>query len=221
MTTPATNVSLGERLVAANRATWTAMAAHPLVTGLADATIPEPALQAWVRQDRLFVLAERRVVAAMRAHGLPSTLDALLAGLDDSLVAEAEMFAAFADLRGWSAEAEPWPACLGYTSFLLATARDGLLDGLVALYGAERAYLDTWTAVAASSPPGSPFADWIANWSGPGFRDFVTALGAELDALAGTPGPALEARLGAVFTNAARFELAFWEMCWRAEGWPS
>jgi thiaminase len=220
MTTSATNVSLAERLVAANRATWTAMTAHPLVTGLAGATLPEPALQAWVRQDRLFVLAERRVVAAMRAHGLPASLDGLLAGLDGSLVAEAEMFEHFAAGRGWSAGAEPWPACLGYTSFLLATARDGLLDGLVALYGAERAYLDTWTSVAGSSLPGSPFADWIANWSGPGFRDFVTTLGAELDALAGTPGPALEARLGTVFTSAARFELAFWDMCWHGQDWP-
>jgi thiaminase len=48
----------------------------------------------------------------------------------------------------------------------------------------------------------------------------VTALGAELDALAGTPGPALEERLGRVLTDAARFELAFWEMCWSGQDWP-
>ena len=27
-------------------------------------------------------------------------------------------------------------------------------------------------------------------------------------------------RLGVVFTDAARFELAFWEMCWSGQAWP-
>jgi thiaminase len=211
---------LSQRLVDLNRRIWWALPRHPLVTGLADGSIRDDALRAWVQQDRLFVLAERRVVAAMRAHGLTPELDRLLAGLDDSLVAEARMFATFAIDRGWPVETDPWPVCLGYTSFLLSAARDGLLDGLVALYGAERAYLDTWTAVAALSPPDSPYRDWIENWSGQGFREFVVALGAELDALAGDPPPALIGRLLRVFTDAARFELAFWDMCWRGQGWP-
>ena len=37
----------------------------PLVLGLADlGTSPDGALQAWVQQDRIFVVEERRVVAA-------------------------------------------------------------------------------------------------------------------------------------------------------------
>jgi thiaminase len=32
--------------------------------------------------------------------------------------------------------------------------------------------------------------------------------------------PALTERLGVVFTGAARFELAFWEMCWSGQAWP-
>src|SRR6266540_1120073 len=127
-------------MVEANRAVWAAMAAHPFVLGLADGSLPEPALEAWVQQDRVFVLQERRVLAALRAHGLPAGLDRLLAGLHDGLVAEA--------------------------------------DG------------------------------------------FVAGLGEELDELAGTPAPAMAERLAAVFARAARFELAFWEMCWSGQGWP-
>src|SRR6266508_508793 len=161
-------------MVEANRAVWAAMAAHPFVLGLADGSLPEPALEAWVQQDRVFVLQERRVLAALRAHGLPAGLDRLLAGLHDGLVAEADGFAATAAAHGFLLEVEPWPVCLGYTSYLLSCAHDGALAGL----------------------------------------------GEELDELAGTPAPAMAERLAAVFARAARFELAFWEMCWSGQGWP-
>jgi thiaminase len=210
-----------EHLVESNRDLWMAMAGHPFVLGLADGTLPGSALQAWVQQDRIFVVEERRVVAALRAHGLPSRLDALLADLDRGLVLEAEAFAGTAAEHGFALEVEPWPVCLGYTSYLLCAAYDGTLEGLTALYAAERAYLDTWTAVAKLSPADSAYHAWIQNWSGQAFRAFVSTLGRGLDELTGTPSPALTGRLGVVFTGAARFELAFWEMCWSGQAWPA
>ena len=209
-----------DHLVEANRDVWAAMADHPLVLGLADGTLPDGALQAWVQQDRVFVVEERRVVAALRAHGLRSHLDDLLAGLDHNLVLEAEAFARTAAEHGFSPEAEPWPVCLGYTCFLRCAADDGVLEGLTALYAAERAYLDTWTAVAGRSPADSAYHAWIQNWSGEPFRTFVGDLGRGLGELAGAPPPALAQRLGLLFARAARFELAFWEMCWSGQAWP-
>jgi thiaminase len=209
-----------EHLVESNRDLWAAMAGHPFVLGLAVGTLPESALQAWVQQDRIFVVEERRVVAALRAHGLPSRLDALLADLDRGLVLEAEAFAGTAAEHGVALEVEPWPVCLGYTSYLRCAAHDGALEGLTALYAAERVYLDTWTAVAERSPADSPYHAWIQNWSGEAFRGFVSDLGRDLDELAGTPPPVLAHRLGVLFARAARFELAFWEMCWSGQAWP-
>ena len=209
-----------EHLVESNRALWAAMAGHPFVLGLADGTLPDGALQASVHQDRIFVVEDRRFVAALRAHGLPSRLDALLADLDRSLVLEADAFTQTATDQGFALEVEPWPVCLGYTSYLRCAAYDGVLEGLTALYAAERAYLDTWTAVAERSPADSAYHAWIQNWSGEAFRAFVSTLGRGLDELAGTPSPALTGRLGVVFTGAARFELAFWEMCWSGQAWP-
>jgi thiaminase len=213
-------VAFTDRLIEANRAVWAAMADHPFVLGLARGTLPDSALQAWVQQDRIFVIQERRVVVALRAHGLPSRLDDLLADLDRSLVLEAEAFTQTAADRGFAPDAEPWPVCLGYVSYLRCAAYDGALEGLTALYAVERAYLDTWTAVAERSPADSPYHAWIQNWSGEAFRDFVASLGRDLDEVAGTPSPALTERLGVVFTRAARFELAFWEMCWSGQAWP-
>jgi thiaminase len=213
-------VAFTDRLIEANRAVWAAMAGHPFVLGLARGTLPDSALQAWVQQDRVFVMEERRVVAALRAHGLPSRLDNLLADLDRGLVLEAEAFTRTAADRGFAPDAEPWPVCLGYISYLRCAAYDGVLEGLTALYAAERAYLDTWTAVAERSPADSAYHAWIRNWSGEAYRDFVISLGRDLDEVAGAPSPALTERLGVVFTGAARFELAFWEMCWSGQAWP-
>jgi thiaminase len=210
-----------DHLVEANRDLWAAMADHPFVLGLAEGTLPGSALQAWVQQDRVFVVEERRVVAALRAHGLPLRLDELLADLDRSLVLEADAFTRTAAEHGFALEVEPWPVCLGYTSYLRCAAYDGVLEGLAALYAAERAYLDTWTAVAERSPGDSAYHAWIQNWSGEAFRAFVSTLGRNLDELAGTPSPALTHRLGVLFTRAARFELAFWEMCWSGLAWPA
>jgi thiaminase len=214
-------VAFTDRLVEANRAVWAAMAGHPFVLGLAEGSLPDGALQAWVQQDRVFVVEERRVVATLRAHGLPSRLDDLLADLDRSLVLEAEAFTQTAADHGFAPDAEPWPVCLGYTSYLLCAAFDGVLEGLTALYAAERAYLDTWTAVAKRSPAESAYHAWIQNWSGQAFRAFVSTLGRDLDQLAGAPSPALAGRLGVLFARAARFELAFWEMCWSGQAWPA
>src|SRR5512132_1156271 len=111
-----------DRLIEANRAVWAAMAGHPFVLGLARGTLPDSALQAGVQQDRVFVMEERRVVAALRAHGLPSRLDDLLADLDRSLVLEAEAFPRTAADRGCAPDAEPWPVCLGYISYLRCAA---------------------------------------------------------------------------------------------------
>jgi thiaminase len=165
------------------------------------------------------VVEERRVVAALRAHGLLSRLDDLLGDLDRSLVLEAEAFTQTATDQSFAADAEPWPVCLGYTSYLLCAAHGGVLEGLTALYAAERAYLDTWTAVAELSPADSAYHAWIQNWSGEAFRAFVSALGRDLGELAGAPSPALAQRLGVIFARAARFELAFWEMCWSGQAW--
>jgi thiaminase len=209
-----------EHLVESNRDLWMAMVRHPFVLGLADGTLPDSALEAWVQQDRVFVLEERRVVAALRAHGLPSRLDDLLADLDHNLVLEADAFTQTAADHGVAPEAEPWPVCLGYTSYLRCAADDGVLEGLAALYAAERAYLDTWTAVAKRSPADSTYHGWIQTWSGEPFQAFVAALGHGLDELAEAPSPNLADRLGLVFARAARFELAFWEMCWSSQAWP-
>ena len=191
----------------------------PFVLGLADGTLPDGALQAWVQQDRIFVVEERRV-AALRAHGLPSRLDGLLADLDRSLVLEADAFTQTATDQGFALEVEPWPVRVGL--YLLSSLRRlRRRPGGPYRPVRGRARLPGHLDGRGRSQPGRlglPRLDPELERGGvPSFR---RCLGRGLDELAGTPSPALTGRLGVIFTGAARFELAFWEMCWSGQAWP-
>ena len=156
-----------------------------------------------------------------RAHGLPSRLDALLADLDHGLVLEAEAFAGTAAEHGFALKVEPWPVCLGYTSYLRCAAYDGVLEGLTALYAADvrlPGHLDGRGRGAAGRLDLPRLDPELERAGIPRLR---LTLGRGLDELAGAPSPALTGRLGVLFTDAARFELAFWEMCWSGQAWPA
>ena len=75
-----------EHLVEANRDLWMAMAGHPFVLGLADGTLPDSALQAWVRKvastlaqvpsvcqraNRLSTVSQGPYRSGRSRHGIP------------------------------------------------------------------------------------------------------------------------------------------------------
>jgi thiaminase len=207
-------------LVAANADLWAAMAGHPWVRALADGSMPDAALIAWAQQCRLFCIQEGRALMVLRSYDPAPELDQILAHLEDDTVREPKELAETITSLGAPVVDEAWPICLGYSSYIMASVRSGLLEGLTAIYACERAYLDTWTAVLPSVPPESRWHDWVENWTEDLFRQTVTGLGRCLDELAGTPSAEMQARLHIVFRNVARYEHAFWEMNWRQQGWP-
>ncbi len=214
------NTSFTESLLAANKDIWDAMTAHPWVRSFADGTLPDAAFIAWAQQCRLYCIMERRALLIMRALNPSPELDQLLAKLEDDTVREPrELAETLRSINAPVAE-EAWPICLGYGLFIISSARDGLPEGLAALYACEKAYLDTWTALLPSTPVGSRWYDWVYNWTQDVFRETVTAIGRHLDDLAGTPSNQMRERMEHAFRGVAQYELAFWEMCWKQQGWP-
>lgn len=213
--------SVSEALVAANAGLWEAMAAHPWVRGLADGTLPRSALVAWAGQCGWFAAMERRALQSIRALLPPGELDGLLARLVGDTEREPRELADLLAALGEPVPPEPWPACLGYASYVQARAHEGLLTGLTAIHAVERAYLDTWSSVAPMVSPSSPWRAWVENWTSPAFRSVVDGIGAHLDEAAGPPSLATLDRLAPVYRQVALFEHAFWEMAWRGEGWPA
>lgn len=209
------------QLLAEAQPIWAAMVQHSFVQAVAAGTLDPAKFDFWVQQDHYFVVQTRRLWAYAAARAPEQEIAQTLLQAAASLEPELQLFRDYAQARGLSLDVIPAPVCQGYSSFAMRVAAFGdFLELFSVIYGAEKAYFDTWSAVKQQTSPESAYARWISNWTSPAFADFVAWLGKTLDRLAaGQPEPAL-ARARNVFLTTARFEYLFWEMAYRQESWP-
>jgi thiaminase/transcriptional activator TenA len=217
-------VSAAEEFFLAARPVWEAQAAHPFVRGIADGTLDPELFKRWVRQDYRYLIEFSRVLglAAARADRLESmTWYADLLHL--TLGTEMDLHRRYAARFGISEEelqAEPmWSTTRAYTDFLVRTAATGEAADLPAvLLPCEWGFLHLAEGMAAGGPPrDARYADWITQYASPEYREVVLWLKAELDHLADSATGAERERLLGLFLTSSRYELRFWDMCWRGE----
>ncbi len=200
---------------------WDAILGHSFLVATRDGTIPDEVFATWMRQDYLFVEAAIPFIAGMIPRA-PREHWASLAGVVTALEKELHLFeeraaAVGVELRG----APPAFACHAYVQFLLATGATGsYAEAYTVLYAAERAYHDSWRVVQAGISPDSPWLPFVENWAGPDFAAYVTYLGAELEKLAADVGEAERARMAELYRLTLLYEIAFWEMAEKGDGWP-
>ena len=120
-----------------------------------------------------------------------------------------------------SAELLHSPSCLGYVSYLVATAATASYPvAAAAVLPCYWVYADTGVRLAATarSAPGHPYARWVATYDDPGFQESTRRARALVDAAAeGTPSevPAMHR----AFAVATRFEHEFWRSAHEQETW--
>ncbi len=207
-----------DELLSEARPIWEAMTAHPFLHELATGRLPRERFDFWVQQDYRFVQDGLRFLALLIARA-PD--DELRYGLLDAAVAfrnELTIFEDYAHQQRLELQVEPTPVCLGYASFLLATAATGSLgEALAALWGAEKAYYDAWSTVRQVVGLAGPYARWIENWTSPQFAAWVEWLGTQLVRCSSTGEyPAIRR----VFLATARYEYLFWDMVYTGMTWP-
>ena len=213
--------SFSQELLAEARPIWTALAQHPFVQEVAQGRLDPARFDFWVQQDHHFVMDTRRLWAYAAGRAPDEEMTRTLIQAVGALDSEIQLFRDHAQARGLSLDVLPAPICQGYSSFAFQTAAFGdFLDLWSVIYGAEKAYFDTWSAVKEQSPPGSPYARWIGNWTSPAFADFVGWIERTLDRLAAGQPDAARDRARRVFLTSARFEYLFWDMAYRRESWP-
>lgn len=209
-------MSLAQGLVRTNADLWDAITTHPFVVSAADGSLSAEAFDRWIVADHHFVVGFRRYLGRMLELAPDEPTRDLLAGGVTALHPELQLFRDAAVARGLDLSAEPGPTTLGYTSFVQAAPADGFVVALAVLYGAERAYLDAWTAVRAQAQTSSPYWRFIDNWSSAAFHTYVTQVGAALDRVSDAPpAPAV----ATAFRRVVRFELSFWDAVHRGETW--
>ncbi|MDQ3147431.1 MAG: transcriptional regulator [Actinomycetota bacterium] len=201
-------------LLASHAGLWARLPTHPFVVATAEGSLPAGAFDRWLEQDHWFVVGFRRFLARMVELAPDEGARDVLAGGLGALADELALFRSEGAGRGLDLDGtEPSPTTLGYTSYLQAAPVEGWPVALTALFGAEKAYFDAWSAVRDRGRADSPYRPFVDNWSSPAFGDWVDEVGGLVDRLA--PAPELELTLGRV----VRFELRFWDAVHVGETW--
>jgi thiaminase len=203
------------------RVEWQEMLAHPFLQATLDGTIPFDTFATWIRQDYLFVEGAIPLVSILLAKA-PEKHWATHSRVLGMLEKERELFRERATSVGVVfSNLAPSFVSHAYMQFLVATAyRDTYACGFTVLYVAEKAYHDSWRVVLDGIDRGSPWFPFVENWAGDAFAEYVAHLQKELDELAAQASAAERARMAELFELTVRYEIAFWEMAWTAEGWP-
>lgn len=204
--------------------TWAAYTHHPFVMGLGDGTLPRAAFMHYLIQDYVFLVHFARAwsLAVVKAETsdemkvCASTVDALInhemalhvktcaaEGID-----EATLFAAKEEV-----------ANLAYTRYVMDAGLQGdFLDLIAALAPCCFGYGEIGHRLAKTSAPDTPYADWIATYSGGEYQHAMTSVGQMFDAaVIRRLGPDFQntprwAHLQTRFITATELEVGFWGM---------
>jgi thiaminase/transcriptional activator TenA len=203
------------------RVEWQEMLDHPFLLRTRDGAIPFETFATWMRQDYLFVEAAIPFISILLAKA-PEKHQQALSDVIGMLQKELGLFRERAAAVGVDlGNLEPSFVNHAYIQFLLATAyRESYACGYTVFYVAERAYHDSWRVVLNGIDRGSPWFPFVEKWAGDAFAGYVADLEKELDEFAAQAGPAERGRMAELFELTMRYEIAFWNMAWTAEGWP-
>lgn len=211
--------SFHEYLLETNEAGWTKMASHPFLASAADGSIADDVFKTWIAQDYLFAEAAMPFISILIAKA-PVYLRSTLANSITALVQELELFEEQATVHDVDLTREMSPTCHAYTQFLMTTAYNRPFEvGFTVLYGAEKAYLDSWNYVRSNQRVESRWQTFINNWTNEAFHGYVDWLATTLDALAANKSQPDRDEMEHHFLLTMRYEYCFWDMATTKETW--
>jgi thiaminase/transcriptional activator TenA len=205
---------------------YSAILAHPFVSGLADGTLPRESFRHYIVQDAHYLRGYARALAlcAARAPTPPDTVmfaehaaGAVAAeqGLHGALMAEL-------GCTPESAASEPVaPTTRAYISYLLATAHGGsFAEAVAAVLPCYWIYARVGDELLARSSPDPLYARWIAMYGGAEFQGVVDSVLALTDRIGAEVSGTERTLMRHHFTTTARYEWMFWDAGYRRETWP-
>jgi thiaminase/transcriptional activator TenA len=203
-----------------------AIHAMPFNTELAAGTLPRDKFQFYIVQDALYLDQYGRALAIAGARGPDGgTLHAFAQYAIGAVAVERTLHERYLTEYGVDpaslASAEPAPDCLGYTSFLMATAYHEPWEILLAaLLPCFWLYWDVGTAIAKTAAPNNPYRAWIDTYADPGFGETVRAVIAATDRAAASTNDTVRDRMATAFIRSCQYEWLFWDGAWHRRSWP-
>ena len=220
--------TLSDELRASVAGVWAAQHEHPFVRGIGDGTLAVERFAFWVRQDWLFLVDYARMLAlgAARAPTL-AAMRTLAEVARATLHDEMDLHRAYAARFGIASAAldaeVKAPTTQGYTDFLVRTAaHEDFAELAAALLPCMWGYSEVGRRLAAGAqrPADDRYAEWIATYAADEFAELAGWCRALVDEAGADAGAGVRERMGRAFAVSSRYELAFWDMAWRREGWP-
>jgi len=204
-----------------------AIDALPFNRELTDGTLSRERFRFYITQDALYLGQYARILALAGARGPDGTvLHAFASSALEAVAVEQALheqyLAAFGIDAGQVAAAEPSPDCLGYTSFLLATAYHEPWEVLVAaLLPCFWIYWDVGNTIAQQAAADNPYRAWIETYSDEAFGAAVhTVIGIAGRAADGAAATVRERMMGA-FVRSTQYEWLFWDGAYQQRRWPA
>ena len=206
---------------------------------LADGSLPPATFRHYLEQDALYLAGYARALSLLAARAPDTAAAAFWSG---SAQGTADVEAALhedllsgdllaGDLLpgdppggGDRAAPRPSPTCLGYTSYLVATAATAPYPvAVAAVLPCSWVYADVARRLAAAAGGPRelehPYARWIAAYDAEGFQR-ATDRARELTDAAARDHPGDVAAMLEAFETAVRYEHAFWRAAHERERWP-
>ena len=203
-----------------------AIDALPFNVELATGTLSRERFQGYIIQDALYLDQYGRALALAGVRGPDgATLRMFAESALAAVAVEQALHGTY--LRDFGVDAdrlaasEPSPDCLGYTSFLMATAyHDPFEVLLAALLPCFWIYWDVGNTVARKTAPNNPFKAWIDTYSDEAFGEAVRGVIAATDRAAEGTTQAVRAKMMTAFIRSTQWEWLFWDSAYQMRGWP-
>jgi thiaminase (transcriptional activator TenA) len=204
-----------------------AIDALPFNIELAAGTLSRARFQGYIVQDALYLGQYSRILLMAGVRGTDSdTLRMFGSCALEAVAVEQALHECYLTEFGVDpkrlSDAEPSPDCLGYTSFLLATAYHEPWEVLVAaLLPCFWIYWDVGTRVARHAAKDNPYRAWIDTYADEAFGEAVRAVIGITDKAADATTEAIRVRMMTAFIRSTQYESLFWDGAYQQRTWPA
>ncbi len=205
---------------------YDAILAHSFLTGLTDGTLPHDAFAFYVVQDAIYLHEYTQALAAVASRApTPAQTEMFARHAADAIAVEKTLHGSLlADLGidpVSAKQAEPAPANLAYTSYLLATISTGsYAEGVGAVLPCYWIYWEVGKELRRRGSPDPRYRQWIDMYGSQEFGDVVQDVIDVTDELGPGLGAPERGRVHHHFRITSRYEWMFWDMGYRKESWP-
>jgi thiaminase/transcriptional activator TenA len=202
---------------------------HPFNTALGEGTLDRDRFAFYIVQDARYLEAFGKVLATASTRATDPDEAAFYAhSAHTALNAESTLHGEYIKQFGLTeeevADVATSPTCLGYASFLQATALAAPYPVLAAaVLPCFWVYQDVGAALLGRTlaVKDHPYRAWIRSYADPGFAASVMRAKEIADRLAASSDEETREAMRRAFCRATEYEWMFWDSAWRRETWPT